>query len=78
MLIKVIQSDIDNGFKCECRGCPIYYALIRTGFEDPIVTNEYITEFHYSYILPKVAQKFIDDFDAGRKVKPFEFEIDKD
>lgn len=78
MLIKITQKDIEQGYPCECRGCPISLAAERAGMIDPIVTNDYITELHKSYILPQVAQKFIDDFDAGVKVQPFEFEIERE
>ena len=89
--VKLSQEDIDEGrAMCDKTGlfksdnCPIWQAM-RDCFTEKVYAFEilvgavrvfsdgYGEEF---FNLPLAATDFIQDFDAGREVKPFEFEID--
>lgn len=85
MKVVVEQSDIDiarqtNSFSLT-GFCPIARTLkrklkkqIRVGNANHIVINKDI------YVVkdnPDLVQKFIDDFDDGKKIKPIQFELVK-
>jgi len=82
MIINVTQSHINNGIRESCHKCAIalalndaldnkYYLLV----EDVI----HISGLNYnSWITRKINSKiadFIFDFDQGKKVKPFSFNL---
>lgn len=78
--IEVTQSDIYNGHRNECNKCPIALAMSR------YFKCEVTVAYNYCQIPNKlggsiriinseVMQRFIDDFDSGRPVQPFSFEI---
>lgn len=78
MNIKVTQKMIDKGLQCFSKKCPIALAFTDKGF-DVIVdldTVEFNSKRDSKEIpLNKKIQKFISNFDSGRKVKPFSFVI---
>lgn len=84
MIIKVTQEDIDNGKKKSCYECPIALAIQRVSVKhlrcDVMNQQVYAVEKDlrpvWIRILPPEAQLFIIDFDAGKSVKPFQFELD--
>jgi hypothetical protein len=84
MKIEVTQQDIDKGLSNNCFLCPIAHAVKRKMNTDCILVycdriSVMSTIFSsYFYKLPKKAQTFIKQFDDGKPVKPFTFEIEKD
>jgi hypothetical protein len=78
MKITVIQEDIDLGDAKNCSACPIARAAKRVPeLGDCAVSNNSIRS-HLTgemFVLPKEAMLFIDRFDAGKKVVPFQFEV---
>jgi hypothetical protein len=80
-LIKVTQRDIDKGTRASQNSCPIARAICRTFKKnkyaiDVSVRSSFIKVYgscHYG--IPKICQDFILNFDIGRKVEPFEFEL---
>lgn len=83
MLIKVTQTDIDNGIKGSCVFCPIAQALRK---QDKMAISisvgscfiEYfkLGECNNSLRMPEIACNFIRAFDKGLPVEPFEFEAE--
>lgn len=80
MVINVTQEDIEMGSPSLCYNCPIAWAAKRAiagsfaavdGIKMVIESEEKRTR----YWLPEEARKFVDDFDSGRPVKPFSFEV---
>lgn len=80
--IKVTQADIDGAdtrakdYTPSCN-CPIANAVRRKHFGWR-VTESQIFDFNFGLVapLPGPAIAFIRDFDAGKAVEPFEFEIE--
>lgn len=81
MIIKVTQQHIDNGVKFDCSKCPIALAMTEkfpncavglyvywVDATDPAVDCK---------LLPVNTIKFIEMFDSGKKVEPFEFEVNE-
>ncbi len=83
-IVKVTQECINNGTPGNPQSCPIAWALRDLIVEDYGVTNDYIRISDNNYfgskycaILPEV-KDFINDFDDGKQVQPFEFVLDTD
>jgi hypothetical protein len=89
MRISVTQDHIKKGRKASCGHCPIALALKDAGLKDISVESHHVTihngrkyiengkECAYHRILvPYEVTHFIYDFDNGRKVETFEFELD--
>lgn len=74
--ISVEQKHINKGTKADIISCPINLACI-TKYPDAYTGTTIIFLDGKEYFLPKTAQKFIRDFDAGRPVKPFTFKLTK-
>ena len=80
MRIEVTQEDIDNGEKRKCDTCAVAIAAHRA-FKDCIILvdgeqMDVIRNGKWKVIdLPDSATRFIEDFDAGRPVQPFSFEV---
>lgn len=78
MIIKVTQKNIEEGKKCSRGWCPIAQAM-RDKFGkdcDPRVDWHHIALGASTYYeTPATAVQFIEDFDNGRSVEPFEFEL---
>jgi len=80
MRIVVTQRDIDEGKVGEKIGrtqsCPIAQSLKRRHLPFVGVTKSgIVTIFGRLVLLPPKAQQFIADFDAGKPVSPFHFEV---
>lgn len=77
--IQVTQKHIQEGKRKSISSCPIALALKRERFEDVMVETTYcsfwIGNLSYGYFFPKSAQTFIEKFDAGKKVRPFNFKV---
>ena len=76
--VEVTQEDIDHGFKSSNSHCPIGLALQRMGYKHVSVGKRIwwaadSPDFVSSTPAPPEACKFIEDFDSGKKVKPFTF-----
>ena len=77
MTIKVLASHIKRGKRRECSLCPIALAITRQlKPTNPVkVDNEDVFMDGKYYRLPTETRRFITNFDAGRKCKPFSFEL---
>jgi hypothetical protein len=77
--VSVTQEDIFNGVPVMGRFCPIARALTRI-LGKVSVGNVRVAldggDRILFGVLPKIAQRFILDFDAGNPVHPFEFELE--
>jgi len=83
--IVVTQSDIELGTPDSCAFCPIALAATRAYPDaDYVDVGPDRIEVHYwdgcktdivFRDLPMIAQQFIEDFDSGETVQPFEFEL---
>jgi hypothetical protein len=78
--ITVTQAHIDKGKPQKADDCPIFHALTDAGFNVDEVDLWAFIEIYpneWAYIaLPDEATSFIDQFDAGKPVQPFTFELD--
>lgn len=83
MIIKVTQSDIDNGVKRKDDKCAIALAIIRclkAGLYALVncdvckIFNEHGIQ-QWQGGLPLKAEDFIDSYDNGELAEPFEFEL---
>jgi hypothetical protein len=82
MKIKVTQEHINSGVQINTRMCPIALAIhetfpnikkVEVGCDNvEIFFNDGAWE---SYTLPLEAEKFVDWFDQGGMVRPFEFSL---
>ena len=78
--VKVTVECIRAGKQRQPCHCPVAIALRDAGFKHPSVQQ---TMFSYCYVkdqkrckdLPVEARQFIADFDSGKKVDPFEFNV---
>lgn len=78
MIIDVTQTDIDSGTRRSIASCPLARALTRA-FGRPVGAEDVVIDFNKGWriaSLPKRAIAFRNNFDAGRPVMPFEFEIE--
>lgn len=81
--INVTQTDIDEGRIRNCYECPIAKAAYRSfpgAYEiavGRILTVDLTGDFNsiQRYCIPDIARKFMNDFDCGKDVEPFSFEI---
>lgn len=75
--IEVTQQDIDNGKRASCFYCPIALVCTRTFKELCLIGESYLGFIRggKKYPLPQNARQFVTDFDHGRPVKPFTFEL---
>lgn len=77
--IQVTEEDISRGLKGDCHKCPIALAAYKVlGDIFQGVTRDTIYykrgDLIKGFYSNKIKQ-FVEDFDNGRKVEPFEFEI---
>lgn len=80
-VIRVTQTDIDEGCPTKIHACPIARAIKRSlKISRPSVTGEDFVYNGVDYHLPKSCRVFVDRFDGemGLKVKPFTFRIGKE
>ena len=83
--INVTQEDIDKGIQGSCVNCPTGLALQRT-FPSSNYIHVDTVDIEYginpesdefkSVETPQEVIDFIDDFDNGKPVKPFFFELE--
>lgn len=80
MKIEVTQEDISNGIPDDCDYCPIALAAKRAGMESVLVYNSRIIARDEEVDAPLSirARRFVRRFDAGLRVKPFNFEVRND
>ncbi len=82
MKIRVTSEHIRRGEQHSLSACPIALAVREhDGFADAEVGSFFVYKgrsflFPPSFTTPSKAAKFIQDFDAGRAVEPFEFELE--
>lgn len=70
MRIKVTQEHIDSGIRRSCESCPIALATgaSHVSYFDIVLNSK-------MYETPVAARRFMGNFDLGRPVTPFEFEL---
>jgi hypothetical protein len=74
--IIVTQKDIQSGRRRHYRLCPIAFAVGREyGTDDIHVTNRVIKIGNEAFNMPRSARRFVQRFDNGKPVKPFNFLI---
>ena len=76
--VSVTADDIANGKPGECCGCPVYLAVRRVL---PDVSGVgpgrvWLTGGRRPITLPDDAEDFIERYDRGHRVEPFEFDLD--
>lgn len=83
MKITVTQQHIDKGVRGSCSSDPISLALQDAGFKNPWAGTDRITASgfgpfrrYYSLETPPALLAFMRDFDTGKEVLPFEFELE--
>ena len=80
MKIQVTQKHIDEGFRGSCSSDPICLAMKDAGLKRPWVSPDHIAwdldNRHYSVKTPELVWGFMVDYDTGRYVRPFEFELE--
>jgi len=78
--LEVTQEDIAAGVKQNCYECPISKALTRMGYSNVLTSTlgilGTINDIRYRCRIPPEALVFIGDFDKGKTVSPFTFNID--
>lgn len=75
--IVVTQEHIDDGVAGDCGACPLALAALelpdvstaRVGYTTITINDEVMLN------LPQAAQTFVLNFDLGRAVSPFSFEL---
>lgn len=73
--VEVTAEDIKRGIKVDCLNCPIALALDRCGQPDASVSDSDV-EIDGRFIrMPLDARRFVQDFDDGKPVEPFAFEL---
>lgn len=71
--IEVLLEDIWNGLYAEPRKCPIALATKRAMPKIKVCVKGGYLDLHGHISYPAEVSKFINDFDAGKKVHPFSF-----
>ena len=76
--ITVTQGDIERGIPCRSGECPVSVAMQRAFKSYCKVGTDYALVFDRNKEVKHSAQvrNFIRRFDAGKKVKPFSFEVE--
>lgn len=75
--VEVTAEDIARGVPQNLISCPIALALLRATGRDWIVYETFVEDEGDTKLpLPGPAVGFISDFDAGRPVRPFAFEVE--
>ena len=70
--IQVTGKDIKNGKRGDCNKCPIALAVGRKTGGWASVSDDILT-LRGVYSVPEEVNYFTEDFDHGKKVKPFSF-----
>lgn len=76
MLIQVTADDIREGEVYDCDLCPVARAMSRA-LDRPVAVfaDEYRIGDERFHLLPPAAELFVQLYDGGEAVGPFEFEI---
>lgn len=85
--IKVTQEHISRGVRGRCHSCPIALAVREHGYQTPFVGVRNIYPYGVDMCgnfnlpfkiahMPQTAVDFARNFDYGRQVEPFEFEVE--
>jgi hypothetical protein len=75
----VTQKEIDEGNPVDTASCPVALALKREFHPQNINVTKFFTRLYFAGYLVKAmnnpvrVQRFIQDFDSGKSVKPFCF-----
>lgn len=76
MRIEVTQEDIDRGVRDQPCACALALATTRaTGRNAAVGTTSIFFDLESGISLPLLARNFVRDFDAGRSVRPFSFDL---
>lgn len=76
MKITVTQKDIAKGKRYDCGYCPTALAIQRASKNEDVAVMGMRCEIDGElFDLPEKAILFIHNFDLGKPVKPFSFEI---
>lgn len=79
MIIKVTEQDIERGSRVFSDHCPVALAINRATGRHAIVYHHAIKIGELSrieYPVPDKVREFIQDFDSGKEVQPFEFDLE--
>lgn len=71
--IKVSRVHIKKGKKGSTKSCPIARAIRSLGYKNIAVSSCDIQINDHVYDIPDKVSDFIEQFDDGKEVKPFEF-----
>lgn len=78
MLVTLTQADIDHGVPGDCLKDPVALALRRLTGRPWRVEKQYCypdVSGHRPFTTPRVVNRFVEDFDNGKPVKPITFEL---
>ena len=78
--VRVLKRNIAKGIKRDPGLCPIACRLRELGFADAAVYGDNVVLMAGGLTQaeippPKIAERFIKDFDKGKPVKPFSFSL---
>ena len=73
--ISVSKKNIKEGRRKKPYACPIALACKDAGLYDPSVGDYYMVLTGKIVDTPNTVHRFIQNFDAGKPVKPFKFRI---
>jgi hypothetical protein len=76
--VHVTQEHIDKGCKWSCARCPVALAMLAAGLKDISVGGYFIRWWDDRICemrTPSKVDRFMRNFDTGRKVSPFTFEL---
>lgn len=81
MKITVTQQHIDEGQRGSTTRDPIAFAMADAGLEHPHAGVTYLSWWHkgqskLQVLIPDKVYDFMADFDNGRPVRPFTFELE--
>lgn len=78
MKIQVTKLDIERGIQRDHRRCAVTRAVRRASGYQKVVSSGlgWITIGQSAYATPSDAHRFIDAYDDGEPVEPFEFDLD--
>jgi len=74
--VEVTAEDIVKGEPKDHCFCPLALACKRAGIRSPVVENYSLESEDGNAALADEACDFVHDFDLGRPVKPFSFEVE--
>ena len=78
MQVTITQTHINQGTQYHLNSCPVALAIIAAGLDGQglYVHKQYVyLRGRGSFGLPEEVRKFIADFDTGKPVEPFSFDL---